>query len=159
MYWYIQYPGHPPKFLLRGYGNVQGFHATHHAGKKNGTYNLVKDARGSTGQSVKQTSGIAAVAEEQTISLNCSYEVQYSGMNYPFWYTQYPGQPPKLLLTKFNKSAQGFQSTQLENDKKGTFNMLKQAIQLDDSAVYFCAFTDTMSGSRGGVNQKQEEKK
>uniref|UniRef100_A0A670ZGK9 Immunoglobulin V-set domain-containing protein n=1 Tax=Pseudonaja textilis TaxID=8673 RepID=A0A670ZGK9_PSETE len=111
-----------------------------------------------TGQSVKQISGIATVAEGQTISLNCSYEVQYSGMNYPFWYIQYPGQPLKLLLTRFNNSVLGFQATQLENDKKGTFNMQKQAIQLHDSAVYFCAFTDTTSERREGANQKQEEK-
>ncbi|KAL7977666.1 hypothetical protein Chor_009615 [Crotalus horridus] len=101
---------------------------------------IISLSRRSTGQSVDQTSGIVTVMEGQFVSLS-SYEAQYSGMHYPFWYIQHPGQPLKILLTRFNKNAQGFQAGHYENDKKGTFNMQKQAIQLEDSAVYFCALT------------------
>ncbi|ETE58975.1 hypothetical protein L345_15298, partial [Ophiophagus hannah] len=43
-YWYIQHPGQPLKLLLTEKDNeVQGFYATLHEGKRNGTFNLEKD--------------------------------------------------------------------------------------------------------------------
>uniref|UniRef100_A0A670ZPH9 Ig-like domain-containing protein n=1 Tax=Pseudonaja textilis TaxID=8673 RepID=A0A670ZPH9_PSETE len=103
-----------------------------------------------TGQSVKQTTGILTVTEGQPVYLHCSYEAGFTGTHYPFWYIQSPDQPPKHLLDSHLKIAQGFQATHSpnENRKNGTFNMQKPTIQLKDSAVYFCAFRDTVRQSR-----------
>lgn len=93
-----------------------------------------------------QPFGLVTVTEGQTVSLYCSYEAQYRGEFDTYWYIQHPGQTPKYLLdSSFNK-AQGFQATHVphENKQKGTFNMQKPALQLKDSAVYFCAFRDTV---------------
>ncbi|XP_060540979.1 uncharacterized protein LOC117657571 [Pantherophis guttatus] len=117
---------------------------------------VVSLLRETTGQSVKQTTGIVTVTEGQPVYLNCSYEAEFSATHYPFWYIQSPGQPPKHLLNSYLKTAEGFQATHNadENRKNGTFNMQNPSIQLKDSAVYFCAFGDTVRQSRGEANQK-----
>ncbi|KAL7977670.1 hypothetical protein Chor_009619 [Crotalus horridus] len=94
---------------------------------------------------VNQTSGIVTVTEGQSLSLRCSYEAEYSGTNYPSWYIQHPGQPLEILLDETDNKAPGFQATHNKTRKKGTFNMQKQTIQLEDSAVYFCAFRETQT--------------
>ncbi|KAL7977663.1 hypothetical protein Chor_009612 [Crotalus horridus] len=158
-YWYIQHPGQPLKLLLSQYKkDSQGFYATHHKGEKNGTYNLEKDAsqlkdsavyfcafRRSTGQMVKQKSDILTVAEGKHLSLSCSYEVQFSSSAYrdTYWYIQHPGQPLELLLSQHKKDTQGFHATHHKGEKNGTYNLEKDASQLKDSAVYFCAFRET----------------
>ncbi|ETE56917.1 hypothetical protein L345_17371, partial [Ophiophagus hannah] len=100
----------------------------------------------STGQSVDQTSGRVTLTEGQTVSLSCSYEAQYRGEFDTYWYIQHPGQPLKYLLDSSVNEAQGFQATHIPHGNKheGTFNMQKPAIQLNDSAAYFCAFRDTV---------------
>uniref|UniRef100_A0A8C6VSB7 Ig-like domain-containing protein n=1 Tax=Naja naja TaxID=35670 RepID=A0A8C6VSB7_NAJNA len=105
--------------------------------------NVCKHQENSTGQSVDQTSGIVIVTEGQSLFLKCAYEAQFSGINYPFWYIQHPGQPLEILLNEIDTKTQSFQATHHKNKQKGTFNMQKQAIQLKDSAVYFCAFQET----------------
>uniref|UniRef100_A0A8C5RNW5 Ig-like domain-containing protein n=1 Tax=Laticauda laticaudata TaxID=8630 RepID=A0A8C5RNW5_LATLA len=111
-------------------------------------FSIVFCPGGSTGQSVKQTTGIMTVTEGQLVSLHCSYETQFRDTRYLFWYIQPPDQPPKFLLASYSKQAQqahGFQATHIphNNKQKGTFNMQKPAIQLKDSAVYFCTLQET----------------
>uniref|UniRef100_A0A670ZPI7 Ig-like domain-containing protein n=1 Tax=Pseudonaja textilis TaxID=8673 RepID=A0A670ZPI7_PSETE len=98
---------------------------------------------GSTGQSVNQTPGILTVTEGKPVSLNCFFEAQSDSINFPFWYIQHGSQSPELLLNEIDNKNQGFQAIHHKNSKKGTFNTKKQATQLKDSAVYFCAFRDT----------------
>uniref|UniRef100_A0A670ZPH2 Ig-like domain-containing protein n=1 Tax=Pseudonaja textilis TaxID=8673 RepID=A0A670ZPH2_PSETE len=112
------------------------------------TFSIIFCPGGSTGQSVKQTTGIMTVTEGQLVSLNCSYEAQFRDTHYLFWYIQPSDQPPESLLASYSKQAQqaqGFQATHIphDNKQKGTFNMQKTAIQLKDSAVYFCALQET----------------
>uniref|UniRef100_A0A8C6VPE5 Ig-like domain-containing protein n=1 Tax=Naja naja TaxID=35670 RepID=A0A8C6VPE5_NAJNA len=114
--------------------------------------------RGSTGQSVKQASGTVTVTEGQAVSLNCSYEAQYGGRIYTYWYIQHPRQPLKLLLTEYETYGKGFHAIHHKGDKNGIYNLEKEASQLKDSAVYFCAIRDTMRESRRGANQKQEKR-
>uniref|UniRef100_A0A670ZG73 Ig-like domain-containing protein n=1 Tax=Pseudonaja textilis TaxID=8673 RepID=A0A670ZG73_PSETE len=101
---------------------------------------------------VKQASGTVTVTEGQAVSLRCSYEAQYS--IYTYWYIQHPGQPLKLLLTEYENYGQGFHATHHKRDKNGTYNLEKEASQLKDSAVYFCAIRDTMRET----SQKQEQR-
>ncbi|ETE58974.1 hypothetical protein L345_15297, partial [Ophiophagus hannah] len=71
--------------------------------------------RGSTGQSVIQTSGILTVTEGQPVSLNCFFEAQSGSINFPFWYIQHAGQPPELLLNEIDNKTQGFQAIHHKN--------------------------------------------
>ncbi|KAL7977661.1 hypothetical protein Chor_009610 [Crotalus horridus] len=99
--------------------------------------------RRSAGQSVKQTTGTVTVIERESVFLSCSYEAEISSSFFTYWYIQQPGQPLKLLLTEYENDAQGFHATHDEGKKNGTFNLEKKATQLEDSAIYFCAFRET----------------
>ncbi|CAI5791281.1 T-cell receptor alpha chain V region RL-5 [Podarcis lilfordi] len=112
--------------------------------------------KGSVGQSVDQTEGTVYVAQRERIFLNCSYQ---GNVYYLFWYIQHPGQPLKLFLSSYdpraNGSLLGFKAEQKKDKKdEGTFNMEKPASQLNDSAVYFCAVSDTVMWANGEAEQK-----
>uniref|UniRef100_A0A8C5RWD9 Immunoglobulin V-set domain-containing protein n=1 Tax=Laticauda laticaudata TaxID=8630 RepID=A0A8C5RWD9_LATLA len=98
-----------------------------------------------TAQSVKQISGNLTVAEGKSLPFCCFYEIQFSNIVFTYWYIQYPGQLPKLLLRGYG-NVQGFPAT----PHKG-------ASQLKDSAVYFCVIRDTMrSYAMLGSGRKEE---
>nr|CAA27304.1 T-cell receptor alpha chain V-J (BDFL II) non-functional allele II [Mus musculus]prf//1204265B T cell receptor ValphaII [Murid betaherpesvirus 1] len=90
------------------------------------------------GNSVTQMQGQVTLSEEEFLFINCTY----STTGYPtlFWYVQYPGEGPQLLLkvtTANNKgSSRGFEATY----DKGTtsFHLQKASVQESDSAVYYC---------------------
>lgn len=111
-------------------------------------------AENTTGQSVNQTEGTVVVTQGKSISLHCSYTSLLT-TSYPFWYVQYPGQPPRVLLMPYGTGeshGHGFQADHLKKDK--TFNMKKSASKLDDSAVYFCAVSDTVGPCSNNADQK-----
>uniref|UniRef100_A0A670JBQ0 Immunoglobulin V-set domain-containing protein n=1 Tax=Podarcis muralis TaxID=64176 RepID=A0A670JBQ0_PODMU len=88
----------------------------------------------------------------EKVTLNCTYDL--SGVIYPFWYIQDPGQPPRLFLRDFGKddsdegNLRDFSAAHKKTPK--TFNLEKAASQLNDSvkladaAVYYCALSDTV---------------
>nr|3C60_A Chain A, TCR YAe62 alpha chain [Mus musculus]3C60_E Chain E, TCR YAe62 alpha chain [Mus musculus] len=89
--------------------------------------------------SVTQMQGQVTLSENDFLFINCTY----STTGYPtlFWYVQYSGEGPQLLLqvtTANNKgSSRGFEATY----DKGTtsFHLQKTSVQEIDSAVYYCA--------------------
>ncbi|EDL04697.1 mCG12405, partial [Mus musculus] len=95
------------------------------------------------GDSVIQMQGQVTLSENDFLFINCTY----STTGYPtlFWYVQYSGEGPQLLLqvtTANNKgSSRGFEATY----DKGTtsFHLQKTSVQEIDSAVYYCAMRDT----------------
>ncbi|EGW10523.1 T-cell receptor alpha chain V region CTL-F3, partial [Cricetulus griseus] len=108
----------------------------------------------SNGDSVTQTEGQVTLSEGTSVTVNCSYETQ----QYPalFWYVQYPGEGPQLLfrVSKANEkgSSRGFEATY---DKESTsFHLQKASVQESDSAVYYCALSDTLAQSAGGAEHK-----
>ena len=106
------------------------------------------------GDSVTQKQGQVTLSEDDFLFINCTY----STTTYPtlFWYVQYPGQGPQLLLkvtTANNKGiSRGFEATY----DKGTtsFHLQKASVQESDSAVYFCALVDTVTETVGGAEHK-----
>ncbi|VTJ91150.1 Hypothetical predicted protein, partial [Marmota monax] len=106
------------------------------------------------GESVTQTEGQVTISEGSFLTINCTY----SSNGYPnlFWYVQYPGEGPQLLLkaVKANEkgSEKGFEATY----KKETtsFHLEKTSVQESDSAVYYCALHDTVAETAGGAEHK-----
>ncbi|EHB08150.1 T-cell receptor alpha chain V region RL-5 [Heterocephalus glaber] len=106
------------------------------------------------GDSVTQTEGQVALSEKDSLTLNCSYESSL----YPalFWYVQYPGESLQLLLKatkdKEKGSKKGFAATY--NKEASSFHLEKASVEQSDSAVYYCAVSDTVAGTAGGAEHK-----
>ncbi|EDL18303.1 mCG115284, partial [Mus musculus] len=100
--------------------------------------------RRSNGDSVTQTEGLVTLTEGLPVKLNCTYQTAYSDVAF-FWYVQHLNEAPKLLLRSStdNKRTehQGFHATL--HKSSSSFHLQKSSVQLSDSALYFCALSDT----------------
>uniref|UniRef100_A0A8I3PIH8 Ig-like domain-containing protein n=2 Tax=Canis lupus familiaris TaxID=9615 RepID=A0A8I3PIH8_CANLF len=99
------------------------------------------------GDSVNQTEGQVTLSEEAFLTINCTYSA--TGSPTLFWYVQYLGEGPQLLLKalrdKEKGSSKGFEAT-LDKTSR-SFHLKKGSVQLSDSAVYYCALRDTVIGT------------
>ena len=101
-----------------------------------------------------QMDGQVTLSEGTSVTINCTYST--SGYPFLFWYVQYPGEGPQLLLktTKPNEkgSHKGFEATY--NIETTSFHLEKASAQESDSAVYFCALSDTVMETAEGAEHK-----
>ncbi|CAK7316774.1 T cell receptor alpha variable 9-2 [Vulpes lagopus] len=106
------------------------------------------------GDSVNQTEGQVTLSEDAFLTINCTYST--IGSPTLFWYVQYLGEGPQLLLKaladKAKGSNKGFEAT-LDKTSR-SFHLKKGSVQLSDSAVYYCALRDTVIGTAGGAGCK-----
>ena len=97
-----------------------------------------------------QTEGLVTVTEGLPVMLNCTYQTAYSDVAF-FWYVQYLNEAPKLHLRSStdNKRTehQGFYATL--HKSSSSFHLQKSSVQLSDSALYFCALSDTVRETAG----------
>ncbi|MBZ3891915.1 T-cell receptor alpha chain V region RL-5 [Sciurus carolinensis] len=106
------------------------------------------------GESVTQTEGQVTMSEGAFLTINCTY----SAAGYPnlFWYVQYPGEGPQLLLKAMKAndkvSNKGFEATYKK--EATSFHLEKASVQESDSAVYYCALNDTVAETAGGAERK-----
>uniref|UniRef100_A0A673TIZ9 Ig-like domain-containing protein n=1 Tax=Suricata suricatta TaxID=37032 RepID=A0A673TIZ9_SURSU len=109
---------------------------------------------GNHGVSVTQMEGQVTLSEGKSLTINCTYSTTYTPTL--FWYVQYPGEGPQLLLKalkdKEKKSHKGFEATL--QSKSTSFHLEKSSVQASDSAVYYCALSDTVTGTAGGAEHK-----
>ncbi|OCU01438.1 hypothetical protein XELAEV_18007227mg [Xenopus laevis] len=94
---------------------------------------------GNYGQSVEQTQQPQSIFQGDSIYLECTSTAAYF-----FWYVQYPGQAPEMLLSSVLKEEnKGFLA---EHKRSGTyFHLKKDKAELQDSGVYFCGVSDTVT--------------
>ena len=106
------------------------------------------------GDSVRQMDGQVTLLEGATLTVNCTY----SATRYPtlFWYVQYPGEGPELLLKAMKANDKGtnkgFEATY--NKETTSFHLEKASVQESDSAVYYCALSGTLTETAGGTEHK-----
>uniref|UniRef100_A0ABI7YS99 Ig-like domain-containing protein n=1 Tax=Felis catus TaxID=9685 RepID=A0ABI7YS99_FELCA len=105
------------------------------------------------GDSVTQMEGPVTLFEGEPLTINCTYSTAVSPNL--FWYVQYPGEGPQLLLKAFRDkekgSHKGFEATY--DGKSKSFHLEKSSVQASDSAVYYCAASDTVTGTAGGAER------
>ena len=98
--------------------------------------------------------GQVSHSEGTSVTINCTYST--SGYPALFWYVQYPGEGPQLLLkaTKAGDKGtnKGFEATY--NTETTSFHLEKASVQESDSAVYYCALSDTVTETAGGAEHK-----
>ena len=98
--------------------------------------------------------GQVTLSEGTSVTINCTYST--SGYPFLFWYVQYPGEGPQLLLkaTKANEkgSHKGFEATY--KTEATSFHLEKASVQASDSAVYYCVLSDTVTETAGGPDHK-----
>ena len=104
---------------------------------------------------MNQTEGPVTVSEGALMTLNCTY--QTAGFSpYLFWYVQHLNKAPQLLLKGLTADKkvehEGFQATLVQSDR--SFHLQKRAVQASDSAVYYCALSDTVTQGCGGAEHK-----
>uniref|UniRef100_A0A8B9WWQ9 Ig-like domain-containing protein n=1 Tax=Bos mutus grunniens TaxID=30521 RepID=A0A8B9WWQ9_BOSMU len=99
--------------------------------------------RGTNGDSVNQTEGPVTVSEGALLTLNCTYQATYSTY-YLFWYVQHLNKAPQLLL----------KGSMTDQKSGSSFHLQKRAVQASDSAVYYCALSDTVRKGCGGAEHK-----
>ncbi|EHH26060.1 hypothetical protein EGK_15944, partial [Macaca mulatta] len=89
-------------------------------------------------QKVEQNSGPLNVPEGAIASLNCTYSDR--GSQSFFWYRQYSGQSPELLMSTYSSGDKedGRFTAQL-NKASQYVSLLIRDSQLSDSATYLCA--------------------
>ena len=107
------------------------------------------------GNSVTQMDGQVSRSEGTSVTINCTYSI--SGYPNLFWYVQYPGEGPELLLkaTKANDKGTNKDFEATYNAKTTSFHLEKAPVQESDSTVYYCALSDTVvTETAGGAEHK-----
>ncbi|KAE8633687.1 hypothetical protein XENTR_v10002024 [Xenopus tropicalis] len=97
----------------------------------------------SYGQSAHQPETHHSVLQGEAVQLNCTYKT--SGANNLYWYVQYPDKALEMLLYNYGDKIKNGFTANVENS--ATYNLRKEAAELSDSGVYFCALSDTVTYS------------
>ncbi|KAH0502695.1 T-cell receptor alpha chain V region CTL-F3 [Microtus ochrogaster] len=166
--WYKQGPREHPKLIVDIHSNMerkQDERLIVFLDKKAKHFSLhITDAQpedsamyfwSSNGDSVSQTEGLVTVTEGSPLTLNCTYQTTYSS-SFPLWYVQYPNKALQRLLSSAtdNKKTenQGFHATLHKSNS--SFHLQKPSVQLWDSALYYCAVSDTVRETAGEAAHK-----
>ncbi|KAL7387240.1 hypothetical protein ABVT39_020585 [Epinephelus coioides] len=139
-YWYRQYPGKPPEFLISHLGDGTKI--------SNPIRGLSFKCKGE--DRVIQPTGDVIATEGHTVTLGCTFETS-DRTPYLYWYKQEAKDHPKYMLKRSSNTgdnAPEFQKDRFDATLNKTSVPLKiQKLQLSDSAVYYCALQPTVTGN------------
>ncbi|KAM7149926.1 T cell receptor alpha chain MC.7.G5-like [Macrochelys suwanniensis] len=98
------------------------------------------------GDSVEPSEPAVSGGEGDTVTLRCSYNTDYSGGIYLYWYRQYPNRAPQYILWRGAKSYSERSETaefakerfSSQTDDSSTVLAIK-SLSVADTAVYLCA--------------------
>ncbi|KAI9518319.1 hypothetical protein NQZ68_038590 [Dissostichus eleginoides] len=172
-FWYRQYPGEPPEFLL----SISAVNFTKKAESLKSDTRFFTDLSEGKKRVDLQISSAAVTdsavyywvscgnlialqkeafsPEGSTVTLSYRYSKEAAGTDYFFWYRQYPGEPPEFLLSisgvNFTKKAESLKSdtrffTELSEGKKRVDLQISSAA-VTDCAVFYCAVEPTVTGN------------
>ena len=103
-----------------------------------------------------QTEGVVTLPEKASLTLKCTYQSSYS--DFLLCYVQYQNKELELLLKSSlgnqKVTSRGFEATHISSDS--SFHLQKSSVQTSDSAVYYCALSDTVREGAGGAKHKPE---
>ncbi|XP_056247182.1 uncharacterized protein LOC130178756, partial [Seriola aureovittata] len=156
-FWYRQYPGKPPEFLISHLGTQNE--------TKDGTlavdYSccsflvqvkimmlllvwimIVSFHSGSSEDLVKPFRDEVMGSEGDTVTLSCNYS---GSVNSLYWYQQKSSSSPQFLIADYSEKTPGLS---LQHDKKTReFHLNISSAAVTDSAVYYCALWPTVTGN------------
>ena len=96
----------------------------------------------------------------QTVTLNCQYEVSWTTEYYNiFWYKQLPRGEMTFLIRQYSEDDNARNGRYSVNFQKAdkSISLIISALQLKDSAKYFCAFWElTVFEAMGKAEQKPQ---
>ncbi|KAK2822909.1 hypothetical protein Q5P01_022974 [Channa striata] len=90
--------------------------------------------------------------EDRNVTLSYKHP-SFSSTNYFYWYRQYPGKPPKLLISHYGtkNETKSNLSAGVSEDKTQVYLQISSAA-VSDSAVYYCALQPTVTGNSTSVS-------
>jgi T cell receptor alpha chain V region len=97
------------------------------------------------------------VSEGASLDLRCNYSYSYSSTPYLYWYVRYPGLGLQVLLKYFSgdTTVQGIKGFEAEFRKsESSFHLRKYSAHWSDTALYFCALSDTVLGATERAEHK-----
>ena len=110
-------------------------------------------------QQVTQVQTAVSSQVGQTVTLNCRYEVSWTDYYYIFWYKQLPRGEMTFLIHQYSEYGNARNGRYLVNFRKEHkyISLIISALQLEDSAEYFCALWElTVLEVMGKAEQKPQ---
>ena len=95
-------------------------------------------------QKVTQDQSDVSSQVGQSVTLNCQYETRWSAY-YLYWYKQLPSGQMTYVIRQDSEVTNARKDRYSVNFKKAdkSINLTISALQLEDSAKYFCALSDS----------------
>ncbi|KAB0340748.1 hypothetical protein FD754_022866 [Muntiacus muntjak] len=114
----------------------------------------------SVAQKVTQVQTAISSRVGQTVTLNCRYEVSWTtDYYYIFWYKQLPSGEMNFLISQYSEHLNARNGRYSVNFQKAdkSISLIISALQLEDSAKYFCALWElTVLEVMGKVEQNPQ---
>uniref|UniRef100_A0AAV2JYJ9 Ig-like domain-containing protein n=1 Tax=Knipowitschia caucasica TaxID=637954 RepID=A0AAV2JYJ9_KNICA len=107
---------------------------------------------------VKQAAGEDRVREGHTHRLTCNFTTGFSTNSYLFWYRQKDDDSPKYMMRRDTFGSK-HNSPEFDESKFGaevvgnSLSLKMEAVDVTDSAVYYCALQPTLTGNTNTLNK------
>ncbi|CAL9689554.1 unnamed protein product [Knipowitschia caucasica] len=112
---------------------------------------------------VKQAAGEDRVKEGHTHTLICNFTTSGFTSNDLFWYRQKDGDSPKYMMRRSTYD-KGQNSPEFDESKFGaelvgnSVSLKMEAVDVTDSAVYYCALQPTLTGNTNTLNKNLQQR-